>query len=114
MEKSEFYVEKVSFGTRLNPKSKKFLNLIKRVQGGETAAPRKIKALALSKNSFFGFLEEIRSIPQGKIHVEELVITQTEKDKRPGPETETRIVVNKKICIAGNACVCYLSSSARS
>ncbi|OIR55754.1 MAG: uncharacterized protein A8A55_3500, partial [Amphiamblys sp. WSBS2006] len=31
MEKSEFYVEKVSFGSKLNPKSEKLLKLIERV-----------------------------------------------------------------------------------
>ncbi|OIR56382.1 MAG: uncharacterized protein A8A55_2871, partial [Amphiamblys sp. WSBS2006] len=49
---------------------------------------------------FFGFLEEARSISQRKIHIEDLVVTQNGKDI--GPETETRIVVSKKIGITGN------------
>ncbi|OIR55914.1 MAG: uncharacterized protein A8A55_3340, partial [Amphiamblys sp. WSBS2006] len=73
MESSEFCVEKISFGSRLNPKSEKFLKLIERVHGGEAAAPKKIKRLALNKNSFFGFLEETRRIIKRKIHVEELI-----------------------------------------
>ncbi|OIR55568.1 MAG: uncharacterized protein A8A55_3684, partial [Amphiamblys sp. WSBS2006] len=86
---------------KLIPKSKKLLRLIERVHGGETTAPRKIKALVLNKNSFFVFLEEARSIPKRKIHFEELIVTQSGKDT--GPETETRIVVSKKISIKGNA-----------
>ncbi|OIR58407.1 MAG: uncharacterized protein A8A55_0804 [Amphiamblys sp. WSBS2006] len=101
--RSGFYVEKVSFGSRLNPKSEKFLKLIERVHEGETTAPRKIKKFALSRNCFFGFLEEARSISQRKIHIEDLVVTQRGKDV--GPETETRIVVSKKIDIKGSACV---------
>ncbi|OIR56243.1 MAG: uncharacterized protein A8A55_3011 [Amphiamblys sp. WSBS2006] len=100
IENTEFYVEKISLGNKLNPKSEKFLKLIERVHGGETTTPRKIKALFLNKNSFFGFLEETKRIPQRKIHVEELAVTQTGKDI--GPETETRIVVSKKIGIRGN------------
>ncbi|OIR56148.1 MAG: uncharacterized protein A8A55_3106, partial [Amphiamblys sp. WSBS2006] len=103
MERCEFYVEKVSFGNNLNKKSEKFLKLIKRVHGGETTAPRKIKKVALTRNSFFGFLEEARSIPQRKIHVEDLAVTQTGKDKGLG--IGTRIVVSKRISIRGNACV---------
>ncbi|OIR55565.1 MAG: uncharacterized protein A8A55_3689, partial [Amphiamblys sp. WSBS2006] len=80
MEKSEVCVEKVSFGNKLNPKREKFLRLIERVHGGETTAPKKIKTLILNKNSFFGFLEETRSISQRKIHVEDLRITQSGKD----------------------------------
>ncbi|OIR55953.1 MAG: uncharacterized protein A8A55_3301, partial [Amphiamblys sp. WSBS2006] len=101
MEKSEVCVEKVSFGNKLNPKSEKFLGLIERVHGGETTAPRKIKKVTLTRNSFFDFLEEARRIPQKEIHVEDLGITQSGKDT--GPETETRIVVSKKISIKGNA-----------
>ncbi|OIR55895.1 MAG: uncharacterized protein A8A55_3358, partial [Amphiamblys sp. WSBS2006] len=96
----EFYVEKVSFGNNLKKKSEKFLKLIERVHGGETTAPRKIKALALNKNSFFSFLEETRRIIKRKIHVEELAVTQKGKDKGLG--TETRIVVSKKASIRGN------------
>ncbi|OIR56694.1 MAG: uncharacterized protein A8A55_2558 [Amphiamblys sp. WSBS2006] len=101
MERSEFYVEKVSFGNRLNPKSEKFLKLIKLVHEGETTAPRKIKTLVFGKGSFFGFLQKTRRITKRKIHVEELAVTQGGKDI--GPETETRIVVSKKIGITGNA-----------
>ncbi|OIR56604.1 MAG: uncharacterized protein A8A55_2649 [Amphiamblys sp. WSBS2006] len=100
-ENSEFYVEKVSFGNKLNPKSETFLRLIERVHEGETAAPRKIKNLVLGRNSFFGFLEKTRRISQRKIHVEEVVVTQN--GKGTGPETSTRIVVSKKISITGNA-----------
>ncbi|OIR55769.1 MAG: uncharacterized protein A8A55_3485, partial [Amphiamblys sp. WSBS2006] len=42
-------------------------------------------------------------ITKRKIHVEELAVTQTGKDI--GPETETRIVVSKRIGIRGSACV---------
>ncbi|OIR55610.1 MAG: uncharacterized protein A8A55_3644, partial [Amphiamblys sp. WSBS2006] len=84
----------------MNPKSEPFFKLIERVHGGETTTPRKIKGLVLNRNSFFGFLEEARRIPQRKIHVEELAVTQNGKDT--GPETETRIVVSKKIGIKGN------------
>ncbi|OIR55783.1 MAG: uncharacterized protein A8A55_3471, partial [Amphiamblys sp. WSBS2006] len=101
MESSEFCVEKISFGSRLNPKNEKFLKLIKLVHEGETTAPRKIKRLVLNRNSFFVFLKETRRISQRKIHVEELAVTQTGKDI--GSETETRIVVSKKITITGNA-----------
>ncbi|OIR56306.1 MAG: uncharacterized protein A8A55_2949 [Amphiamblys sp. WSBS2006] len=80
MERSEFNVDKVSFGNSLNSKSENFLKLIERVRGGETTAPRKTKKLVLSRNSFFGFLEEAGSISQGKIHVEDLAVTQTRKD----------------------------------
>ncbi|OIR58412.1 MAG: uncharacterized protein A8A55_0803 [Amphiamblys sp. WSBS2006] len=103
MEKPGLYVEKVSFVKKLNPKSEKFLKLIERVHGGETAAPRKIKALVLSRNNFFAFLKETRRISQRKIHVEDLIVAQT--GKYAGPETETRIVVSKKIGIIGSACV---------
>ncbi|OIR56473.1 MAG: uncharacterized protein A8A55_2778, partial [Amphiamblys sp. WSBS2006] len=105
MERCEFYVEKVSFGSNLNKKSEPFFKLIERVHGGETTAPRKIKKVALTRNSFFDFLEEARRIPQRKIHVEDLGINQTGKDTGPGTETSTRIVVSKKISIRGNACV---------
>ncbi|OIR55917.1 MAG: uncharacterized protein A8A55_3337, partial [Amphiamblys sp. WSBS2006] len=101
MERSELCVEKVSFGNCLNPKSEKFLKLIKRVHEGEKAAPRKIKKLALSRNSFFGFLEEARKITKRKIHVEDLSVTQGRKET--GPEIGTRIVVSKKIGIRGSA-----------
>ncbi|OIR57085.1 MAG: uncharacterized protein A8A55_2162 [Amphiamblys sp. WSBS2006] len=101
MESSEFYVEKISLGNSLNPKNEKFLKLIKRVHGGETTAPKKIKKLALNRNGFFGFLEEARRILRRKIHVEELEVTQSGKDT--GPETETRIVVSKKISLIRNA-----------
>ncbi|OIR58408.1 MAG: uncharacterized protein A8A55_0809 [Amphiamblys sp. WSBS2006] len=103
--RSGFHVEKVSFGTRLNPKSKKFLNLIKRVQGGETAAPRKIQRFVLNKNSFFVFLEETRSIPPRKIHVEDLAVTIFGKDTGPETGTSTRIAVSKRISIKGNVYV---------
>ncbi|OIR56468.1 MAG: uncharacterized protein A8A55_2784 [Amphiamblys sp. WSBS2006] len=103
IENTEFYVENLSFGSRLNTQNEKFLKLIKRVHEGETAAPKKIKTLALNRNSFFDFLEEARSIPKRKIHVEDLVVTQTGKDT--GPETNTKIVVSKKIGIVGNICV---------
>ncbi|OIR57451.1 MAG: uncharacterized protein A8A55_1787 [Amphiamblys sp. WSBS2006] len=103
IESSEFYVEKLSFGNRLNPKSEKFLKLIERVREGETAAPRKIKGIALNRNSFFGFLEETSRTTQKEIHVEELIVTQN--GKNTGPETSTRIVVSKRISIGGNACV---------
>ncbi|OIR56641.1 MAG: uncharacterized protein A8A55_2611, partial [Amphiamblys sp. WSBS2006] len=103
MERCEFYVEKVSFGNNLNKKSETFFKLIERVHGGEAAAPKKIKRLALNKNSFFSFLEETRRIIKRKIHVEELAVTQKGKDT--GPETETRIVVSKKASIRGNPCV---------
>ncbi|OIR56703.1 MAG: uncharacterized protein A8A55_2549 [Amphiamblys sp. WSBS2006] len=103
IEKCEFYVEKVSFGNKLIPKSKKLLRLIERVHGGEETAPRKIKALVLNKNSFFVFLEEARRITKRKIHVEDLAVAQSGKDT--GPETETRIVVSKRIGIRENACV---------
>ncbi|OIR57483.1 MAG: uncharacterized protein A8A55_1752 [Amphiamblys sp. WSBS2006] len=101
IENTEFYVEKVSFGNKLNPKSEKFLKLIERVHEGETTAPRKIKKFLLTKNNFFDFLEEARSISQRKIHVEDLTVTQIGKDT--GPETNTRIVVSKNISIRGNA-----------
>ncbi|OIR56308.1 MAG: uncharacterized protein A8A55_2946, partial [Amphiamblys sp. WSBS2006] len=100
IERSDLYVEKVSFGNKLNPKSEKFLKLIKRVQEGETPAPKKIKILVLSRNSFFGFLEEAGMISQRKIHVEDLAVTQNGKET--GPETNTRIVVSKKTNIKGN------------
>ncbi|OIR56487.1 MAG: uncharacterized protein A8A55_2765, partial [Amphiamblys sp. WSBS2006] len=103
IERSEFCVEKVSFGNKLNPKNEKFLKLIERVHGGETPAPKKIKKFTLSRNRFFGFLEGARRISQRKIHVEELVVTQTGKDKGPG--TETRIVVSKKTSVRGNALI---------
>ncbi|OIR56448.1 MAG: uncharacterized protein A8A55_2806, partial [Amphiamblys sp. WSBS2006] len=102
MEKSEFYVEKVSFGSKLNPKSEKILELIRRVHEGETTAPRKTKKLTLNKNIFFWFLEE-RRITKRKIHVEDLAVTQN--GRGTGPETSTRIVVSKRISIIGNACV---------
>ncbi|OIR58409.1 MAG: uncharacterized protein A8A55_0806 [Amphiamblys sp. WSBS2006] len=101
--RSGFHVEKVSFVNRLNPKSETFLKLIERVHGGETAAPRKIQRFVLNKNIFFWFLEEARSIPQRKIHVEDLIVAQP--GKYTGPETETRIVVSKRINITGSACV---------
>ncbi|OIR56005.1 MAG: uncharacterized protein A8A55_3249, partial [Amphiamblys sp. WSBS2006] len=100
IERSEFYVEKVSFGNNLNPKSETFLNLIERVHEGETTAPRKIKTFVLNRDSFFGFLEKTRRITRRKIHVEDLSVTQGGREKRP--ETETRIVVSKKISITGN------------
>ncbi|OIR55820.1 MAG: uncharacterized protein A8A55_3434, partial [Amphiamblys sp. WSBS2006] len=81
IENTEFYVEKVSFGNNLNPKRETFLKLIERVHGGETTTPRKIKKFTLSRNCFFGFLEETKRIPQRKIHVEELAVTQNGKDK---------------------------------
>ncbi|OIR57484.1 MAG: uncharacterized protein A8A55_1750 [Amphiamblys sp. WSBS2006] len=105
IENSEFYVEKVSFGNRLNPKNEKFLKLIKRVHEGETAVPKKIKELALNRNSFFEFLEKASRTAQKKIHVEELTVTQGGKDKGPGIGTNTRIVISKRISIRGNACV---------
>ncbi|OIR55887.1 MAG: uncharacterized protein A8A55_3367, partial [Amphiamblys sp. WSBS2006] len=105
IENTEFYVEKVSFGNRLNPKNERFLKLIKLVHERETTAPRKIKKVILNRNSFFDFLEEARRIPQRKIHVEDLGIIQTGKDTGPGTETSTRIVVSKRIGIRGNACV---------
>ncbi|OIR56610.1 MAG: uncharacterized protein A8A55_2642, partial [Amphiamblys sp. WSBS2006] len=103
IENTEFYVEKVSFGSMLNPQRETFLKLIERVHEGETTTPRKIKALVLNRNSFFVFLKETRRISQRKIHVEELGIHQTGKDTGPGTETSTRIVVSKKITITGNA-----------
>ncbi|OIR56826.1 MAG: uncharacterized protein A8A55_2424, partial [Amphiamblys sp. WSBS2006] len=105
IERSEFYVDNVSFGSRLNPKSEKFLKVIERVHWGETNAPRKIKTLALSRNSFFWFIEEARSILQRKIHVEELSVTQSGKEKGLEIGTSTRIIVGKGISIIGNACV---------
>ncbi|OIR56479.1 MAG: uncharacterized protein A8A55_2772, partial [Amphiamblys sp. WSBS2006] len=105
IENTEFYVEKVSFGNRLNPKNERFLKLIERVHERETTAPRKIKKVTLNRNGFFGFLEEARSIPQRKIHIEDLAVIQTGKDKGLGTETSTRIVVSKRISIRGNACV---------
>ncbi|OIR55840.1 MAG: uncharacterized protein A8A55_3414, partial [Amphiamblys sp. WSBS2006] len=93
------------FGNRLNPKNEKFLKLIERVHERETTAPRKIKKVTLTRNSFFDFLEEARSIAQRKIHVEDLGIIQTGKDIGPETETSTRIVVSKRISIRGNACV---------
>ncbi|OIR55801.1 MAG: uncharacterized protein A8A55_3453, partial [Amphiamblys sp. WSBS2006] len=51
IENTEFYVEKISFGNKLNPKSETFLKLIERVHEGETTTPRKIKALVLNRNS---------------------------------------------------------------
>ncbi|OIR56060.1 MAG: uncharacterized protein A8A55_3194, partial [Amphiamblys sp. WSBS2006] len=105
IENTEFYVEKVSFGNKLNPKSEPFFKLIERVHGGETTTPRKIKKFTLSRNCFFGFLEEARRITKRKIHVEELAVTQTGKDTGPETETSTRIVVSKRIAIIGNACV---------
>ncbi|OIR55950.1 MAG: uncharacterized protein A8A55_3304, partial [Amphiamblys sp. WSBS2006] len=103
IERPGLCVEKVSFGSKLNPKSEKFLKLIARVQEGDTAAPRKIERLVLNKSSFFGFLEEPRRISQRKIHVEDLVVTQTGKDKGLGIGTSTRIIVGKRISIVGNA-----------
>ncbi|OIR56262.1 MAG: uncharacterized protein A8A55_2992, partial [Amphiamblys sp. WSBS2006] len=105
MENSEFYVEKVSFGNKLNQKSEKFLKLIERVHGVETAAPKKIKKVVLNRGGFFSFLEEARRITKRKIHVEELAVTQNGKDTGPETETNTRIVVSKKIGIRGNVCV---------
>ncbi|OIR56420.1 MAG: uncharacterized protein A8A55_2836, partial [Amphiamblys sp. WSBS2006] len=103
IENTEFYVEKISLGNKLNPKRKTFLKLIERVHGGEAAAPKKIKRLALNKNNFFSFLEETRRIIKRKIHVEELGIIQSGKDTGPGTETSTRIVVSKRIGIRGSA-----------
>ncbi|OIR55720.1 MAG: uncharacterized protein A8A55_3534, partial [Amphiamblys sp. WSBS2006] len=103
IERSEFYVEKVSFGNKFKQKSEKFLKLIERVHGGEAAAPKKIKRLALNKNNFFSFLEETRRIAQRKIHVEELGVTQGGKETGPETETSTKIVVSKRITIIGNA-----------
>ncbi|OIR57485.1 MAG: uncharacterized protein A8A55_1751 [Amphiamblys sp. WSBS2006] len=105
MERSEFYVERVSFGSRLNPKSEKIFKLIKRVHEGENVAPRKIKKVTLSRDNFFGFLKETSSISQRKIHVEDLAVTQNGKSNGPRTETSTRIVVSKKIGITGSACV---------
>ncbi|OIR56023.1 MAG: uncharacterized protein A8A55_3231, partial [Amphiamblys sp. WSBS2006] len=78
-----------------------FLKLIKPVHEGENVAPRKIKKLVFIKSSFFNFLEETRRIPQGKIHVEDLLVTQNGKESWPKTGTSTRIVVNKKIDIRG-------------
>ncbi|OIR55656.1 MAG: uncharacterized protein A8A55_3597, partial [Amphiamblys sp. WSBS2006] len=99
--RSELSVEKVSFGRKLNPKREFFLRLIERVHKGETTAPRKIKALVLKRDSFFVFLKEARRITKRKIHVEDLGITQGGKET--GPETETRIVVSKRVGIIGSA-----------
>ncbi|OIR55711.1 MAG: uncharacterized protein A8A55_3543, partial [Amphiamblys sp. WSBS2006] len=104
MEKSEFYVEKVSFGSKLNPKSEKLLKLIERVHAEEATAPRKIKALALNKNNFFWFLEKRRATKR-KIHIEDLAVTQRGDENGPETETSTRIVVSKRISITGNTCV---------
>ncbi|OIR57450.1 MAG: uncharacterized protein A8A55_1789 [Amphiamblys sp. WSBS2006] len=101
IERSELSVEKVSFGSKLNKKSEKIFKLLERVHEGETTVPKKIKKLALNKNSFFCFLEEARKITKKKIHVEDLAVTQKVKDT--GPETNTRIVVSKRISIRGNA-----------
>ncbi|OIR55839.1 MAG: uncharacterized protein A8A55_3416, partial [Amphiamblys sp. WSBS2006] len=87
----------------MNPKSETFLKLIERVHEGETTTPRKIKELVLNRNSFFGFLQKARRITKRKIHVEDLGINQTGKDTGPGTETSTRIVVSKRITMAGNA-----------
>ncbi|OIR55751.1 MAG: uncharacterized protein A8A55_3504, partial [Amphiamblys sp. WSBS2006] len=103
MERCEFYVEKISLGNKLNPKSETFFKLIERVHGGEATAPRKIKKVTLTRNSFFDFLEEARRIPQRKIHVEDLLVAQSGKDTGPETETSTRIVVSKRITIIGNA-----------
>ncbi|OIR58403.1 MAG: uncharacterized protein A8A55_0808 [Amphiamblys sp. WSBS2006] len=102
IERTEFYVEKVSFGNKLNPQSERFLKLIERVHEGETTAPKKIKALFLSRNCFFGFLEEASRTAQKEIHVEDLGITQSGKDTGPEIGTSTRIIVSKKISIKGN------------
>ncbi|OIR56825.1 MAG: uncharacterized protein A8A55_2423 [Amphiamblys sp. WSBS2006] len=103
IENTEFCVERVSFGSRLNQKNEKFLKLIERVHKGETTAPRKTKKLTLNKNSFFWFLEEARRITKRKIHVEDLGVTQTGNDNRPETETRIMIVVTKRISIIGNA-----------
>ncbi|OIR56519.1 MAG: uncharacterized protein A8A55_2732 [Amphiamblys sp. WSBS2006] len=87
----------------MNPKRETFLKLIERVHEGEKTTPRKIKALVLNRDGFFGFLEEARSIPQRKIHVEDLTVAQNGEDTGPETETSTRIVVSKKIYITGNA-----------
>ncbi|OIR56486.1 MAG: uncharacterized protein A8A55_2767 [Amphiamblys sp. WSBS2006] len=100
-ENSEFYVENVSFGNKLNTKREKVLKLIERVHWGETTAPKKIKTLVLNRNSFFWFIEEARRISQRKIYVEDLAVTLYGKNK--GPEIETKIVVSKRIRIIGNA-----------
>ncbi|OIR58401.1 MAG: uncharacterized protein A8A55_0802 [Amphiamblys sp. WSBS2006] len=102
-ERSEFYVEKFSFGNKLSPKNETFLKLVERIHEGETPAPKKIKKLVLSRNSFFGFLEETRNIFRRKIHVEDLAVTQ--RGKYTGPEKEKRIVVSKRINIVGSTCV---------
>ncbi|OIR56512.1 MAG: uncharacterized protein A8A55_2741, partial [Amphiamblys sp. WSBS2006] len=101
IENPKLYVEKFSFGKNVNPKRESFLKLIKPVHEGENVAPRKIKKLIFIKSSFFNFLEETRRIPQGKIHVEDLFVTQNGKDSWPKTGTSTRIVVNKKINIRG-------------
>ncbi|OIR55666.1 MAG: uncharacterized protein A8A55_3588, partial [Amphiamblys sp. WSBS2006] len=101
--RSELCVEKVSFGNKLNPKSENLLKLIKRVHKGETTAPRKIKTLVFGKGSFFDFLKEASEIPKRKIHVDDLLVTQSGKDSGPKEGTTTRIVVSKKISIKGNA-----------
>ncbi|OIR56372.1 MAG: uncharacterized protein A8A55_2881, partial [Amphiamblys sp. WSBS2006] len=95
IESSEFSVDKVSFGNKLNQKNETFLRFIKRVHEGEETAPRKIKRAVLNKNSFFDFLEEAKRITKRKIHVEDLAVTQNGKET--GPETETRIVVSKSV-----------------
>ncbi|OIR56316.1 MAG: uncharacterized protein A8A55_2938 [Amphiamblys sp. WSBS2006] len=105
IERPGLSVEKVSFGSKSNPQNEKFLKLIERVHGGETTAPNKIKALVLNRNSFFSFLEEAKSIPQRKIQVEDLAVTQSGKTNGPQTETSTRIAVTKKIRIIGNICV---------
>ncbi|OIR57126.1 MAG: uncharacterized protein A8A55_2115, partial [Amphiamblys sp. WSBS2006] len=103
MGRSELCVEKVSFGNKLNPKSENILELIRRVHEGETTAPRKIKTLVFGKGSFFDFIKEASEIPKGKIHVDDLLVTQKGRESGPKIETSTRIVVSKKISIKGNA-----------
>ncbi|OIR55739.1 MAG: uncharacterized protein A8A55_3515, partial [Amphiamblys sp. WSBS2006] len=76
---------------------------IKLVHEGETTAPRKIKRLVLNRNSFFWFLEKTRRITTRKIHVEGLTVTQNGEDIGSETETRTRIVVSKRITMAGNA-----------
>ncbi|OIR55978.1 MAG: uncharacterized protein A8A55_3275 [Amphiamblys sp. WSBS2006] len=66
IEGSEFRVEKLSFGCKLNHKSKRFLKLIGRVRGGENVALGQIQRLVLSRNNFFGFLEEASRTSQKK------------------------------------------------
>ncbi|OIR56974.1 MAG: uncharacterized protein A8A55_2271 [Amphiamblys sp. WSBS2006] len=100
-----FRVEKFSFGGKSKPQGKKILKFIERVHGEENVTQGKIKTLVLCRNNFFDFLEEASRTPQKEIHVEELLVTPKWKDNVPETETNTKIVVSKKVNIRGSACV---------